>query len=154
MKHVKKSLLIGTAAITSGMIGLTAAGIASAANTQVGKESIISKIADKLHLSTDQVKNVLSEYRKDEQSLRQNRRLDELAAAVADGKLTQEQANYIKNAWHNISSAEDALRSSNGDKTELRQKLRDLKNSLKTWEQQQNLNVGNILKVESSKVKS
>lgn len=145
MNIAKKSLLVGAGVATIGLAGLSGAGVASAASSAStsGNNSLVDKIASTFNLDKSKVQAVFDQNRADRMANMETKRADALKQAVADGKITQAQADHITAAWKEI----DALRGttkpqdmSQATRDQIKQKMDDLRD----WIKAQNIDMRSL----------
>jgi hypothetical protein len=90
----KKLLIIPAAALIVGGLSLSTTQ-ASAFNKSFSDHPMISKIAEKFGLDEAEVQGFMEEQREAKQAEMQEKFMEKLNAAIADGKLTQEQKELI-----------------------------------------------------------
>jgi gas vesicle protein len=106
--QLKRSLLVGAAVATS-VAGVAGVGLASAdtlsTNTSSSSSSsIVDKLADKFHLNKSDVQAVFDEDHAAHRTQMEADQKQRLADAVADGKLTQAQADHITSVMNDINT--------------------------------------------------
>lgn len=132
--NIKKPLLATGALAVVSLAGLGTAGIASATtdtSTSSGS-SIIEKLATKFNLNTDEVKAVFEEDRTAREAERAADRATDIADAVKDGDITQEQADHITAALKEIDTLRGATSPRDEDDT-VRDQIRDKMDELRDW---------------------
>ncbi len=92
MKKTKKLMLAGMAAVPILSFGSIAAAASSDTNPQ---DSLVEKIATKFNLNKDEVKAVFDEEHFARRAEHEQEFADQLADAVSEGELSQEQADKI-----------------------------------------------------------
>ncbi|OGY23706.1 MAG: hypothetical protein A2172_00065 [Candidatus Woykebacteria bacterium RBG_13_40_15] len=113
-----KSLLIAVAALALGAT-LGVAGLNSIrAATDSSGSSLVENLAEKFNVSTDEVKGVFEQTREERQAEMKKQVEENLAQAVKDGKITQEQKETIQAKQSAIEKKMEEVRS-------LRQDLHD-----------------------------
>lgn len=150
--NYKKPLLIVAAATVATVGSLGAVGAVSAATDNSAAassgtnpmSSLVEKIASKFNLNQDDVAAVFDEARSEREAEMKQERSDRISQAVTDGSLTQEQADYITAALAEI----DSLRGDGNPEDEndtTREQIRTKMDTLRTWAEQQNLELRNII---------
>lgn len=139
-KTSKKRVLAGSAIIALGLV-FAGAGVSKAANATAGAgnpmSSLVNAIATKFNLSTTDVQAVFDEQRAQMEKEHEQAFADRLKQAVADGKITQDQADKITAKKAELES----LRSSMEGKTEdeKRAAMKTQMDSLKNWATENNI---------------
>jgi hypothetical protein len=101
----KRVLLAGATVAAIGIATAGSVGLASAATaTTDSNASIVEKLATRFSLDQDEVQAVFDEEREAREAEMKQRQQERLSQAVADGKLTQEQADHITAAMEEIKS--------------------------------------------------
>lgn len=98
MTKTKKSMIAAAIVATLGMGAFGATSVFAASDTsavQNPMQNLVTAIAEKFHLNTADVQAVFDEQHAAMQEQHQENVADHLAKAVADGKLTQAQADAI-----------------------------------------------------------
>ncbi|HSX32525.1 MAG TPA: hypothetical protein VLF43_04625 [Candidatus Saccharimonadales bacterium] len=121
---LKKPLLIAGAVATIGVAGLTGLGVASAATSTSGNDSLVSKIATKFGLKEADVQAVFDADKTEHEAERQAAFSERLQTLVDNGKITADQKTLIENKAKELQSARE---------TEM--------NDLKTWASQQGIDM-------------
>ncbi len=133
--NLRKRTLLASAAVAAVGIGtLGTMGMASAATPAEdgGSSSIIDKLVSKFSLNKEEVQAVFDEARTERETEMKANQAERRAQAITDGKLTQEQADYITKAVAEI----DALRgdSSPEDKDDtVHDQVKAKMDALRTW---------------------
>ncbi|MGB4759356.1 MAG: hypothetical protein WBP26_04865 [Candidatus Saccharimonadales bacterium] len=145
MAQLKKSLVISAAVLGLGLTGLGTVGAVSAASntSSTGESSLVEKIANKFGLDKSKVQAVFDEDRDEHRAEMKEKRLEELKQAVTDGKLTQAQADHITSVQNEI----ETLMGDGSPKdmsTETRDAIKQKMDDLKTWAEEQNLDLKEI----------
>jgi hypothetical protein len=138
-KTTKKRVLAGSAIIALGLM-FAGASVSKAANSTDGKNpmnSLIQAIATKFNLSTTDVQAVFDEQRVQMEKEHEQVFADRLTQAIADGKLTQDQADKITAKRAEL----EALRTSLDGKTEdeKRAAAKTQMDALKDWATENNI---------------
>ena len=108
---IQKPLLVLGAVTGITVAGLTGLGVASAASSSSGQDSIIDKLASKFNLNRDEVAAVFQEAKTEHQAERQQKLDDRLTQAVKDGKITEEQKAKILAKLDELQKTRDAWKS-------------------------------------------
>jgi len=130
MTTTKKLVLAGLTIASISGAGLFTQNV-FAQNTQ-DTTGLASKIAAQFNLNENEVKTVLEQYRVEKQAEREAKFTEQLDKALADGQLTQEQKDKILAKRQELKAAMDAAKASS-DKAELKQKMKELRESSKAW---------------------
>ncbi len=146
MKYLKSALLTGVSVTT---LGLSGAGVASAhaangAATQP-RESLATRIATKFNLNKDDVQKAIEQYRSEHKADIVAKRTAALQQAVADGKLTQAQADYITNAWKEIDSLVVTAKQTNDKNSDAWKAVKQKVDDLKQWAKEQKISSQYVL---------
>lgn len=120
--NIKKPLLVVGAITSIGVAGIAGNGLVSAETNSSGTNSLITKIAQKFNLKTEDVQAVFDEDRTAKQAERQAEVEKNLAQAVTDGKLTAEQKDKIIAKQKELQTAREAEGDIMKDKTETERK--------------------------------
>ncbi len=139
MNIIKSALLTGVG-ITTLSLGTTGIASAHSGATQQSQDTLSARIAVKFNLSQTDVQNIIDQYRSDHKAEFGAKRAEKLQRAVADGKITQVQADYITNAWKEIDTLVDQAKSSDSENNsevwkQVKQKVEDLR----TWAKDQGI---------------
>jgi polyhydroxyalkanoate synthesis regulator phasin len=141
----KRTLIAGAAVAAVGLAGIGGVGLASAAtNSNSTGTSIVDKIATKFNLNKDEVQAVFDEEHKEHRAEMQQDRADRLAESVKDGKLTQEQADYITAAFKEIESLMGNARpgeQSDGTHEQIKAKM----DALHTWAKENDVDLPDLV---------
>lgn len=135
--NIKKPLLVLGAVTGIGLAGVTGLGVASAAPSNSGTDSIIDRIATKFNLNKDQVAAVFEEEKAARQAEHQQKAEERLTQAVKDGKITEEQKTKILAKLEELKSNREAMK----DKTpaERRAAMQERRASLEQWAMDNNI---------------
>lgn len=106
----KQTLAIAGAIGTIGLAGLTGLGIASAHAGNPQQGSLISKIAEKFGLNTDDVQAVFDENKAELEAEHQSQVSEHLQSAVDDGTITTEQKTLIEQKLQELKDSREAHR--------------------------------------------
>lgn len=144
MNISKRTLVAGAAIAAVGMAGVGGVGLASAATNSAADgstgTSIVDKIATKFDLNKDEVKAVFDEDRAAHMAEMQQHQKERLAQAVTDGKITQEQADYITAAKAEIEALMgNASPEDESDTT--REQIKTKMDALRTWADDNDINM-------------
>lgn len=144
MNISKRTLAAGAAITAVGMAGVGSVGLVSAATNSAADgsagTSIVDKIATKFNLNKDEVKAVFDEERSAHHVEMKEKRVERLAQAVTDGKLTQEQADHITAALAEIESLMSGAtpgERSDEDHEQIKAKM----DALRTWAEDNDIDV-------------
>lgn len=139
--NMKRSLLIGVSVASAGLAGIGGAGVASALSpTDTGSTSIVDKLASRFSLDKDEVQKVFDEAHQERHLKMEARQQERLAQAVADGKLTQAQADYITAATKEISELMQQAKSSETSDA-VRTQVREKAESLRDWAKENDIDM-------------
>lgn len=131
--NMKRSLLIGVSVASAGLAGVGGVGVASAMTpTDTNSTSIVEKIASKFNLDKDEVQKVFDEVHEERHAEMQAKQQERLTQAVADGKLTQEQADHIMTSTKEITELMQQAKSSDANET-VRAEVREKVDALRDW---------------------
>lgn len=138
-KTSKKRVLAGSAIIALGLVfaGTSSARAANANGGTNPMSNLVQAIATKFNLNTSDVQAVFDEQRAQMEKEHEQMFADRLKQAVADGKLTQDQADKITAKKAEL----EALRTSLSGKTEdeKRAAMKTQVDALKTWATENNI---------------
>lgn len=140
--NIKKSLLVAGAVTSISAAGLVGNSVVSAeANTSTGSETLVSKIAKKFNLKTEDVQAVVDEDRKAHQAEHTANVEKDLSQLVTDGKITAEQKDKIVAKQKELQSQREADRDSMKNKTEAERKaaMDAKKAELEKWAKDNNI---------------
>jgi hypothetical protein len=115
--NIRKPLLIAGALTTIGAAGLAGNSMILAESGTSGAESLVSKIAQKFNLKTEDVQAVFDEEKSTHEAERQAKMEEKLNQAVTDGKLTAEQKDKIIAKHKELQTQMEADREAMKDKT-------------------------------------
>jgi hypothetical protein len=136
MNKTRKNVILGSGiALTLALAGIGITHAASATTSSNPMSSLVSAIAAKFNLDTVDVQAVFDEQRANMEKGRQQMEADRLKQAVADGKLTQEQADKIIAKKAEL----EALHLSLEGKPEERDTLKAQMDTLKQWASDNNI---------------
>lgn len=140
MNISKRTMLASAAVVAIGIAGVGGVGVASAATSSDSSTStsIVDKIATKFNLNKSDVQAVFDADRTDHQAEMQAKMAERLAQAVTDGKLTQEQADYITNALKDIQSLMGTA-SPDDASDDTRDEIKTKMEALRTWATDNNI---------------
>lgn len=93
--HIKKAVLVVGAVTSVGLAGLASVNSVSAA-TDTSGNSLVSKIAQKVNLSEDDIQAVFDQDKTEREATREQHLSDRLQSAVDDGELTAAQKSTIE----------------------------------------------------------
>jgi hypothetical protein len=138
---IKRSLLVGatiaTVTLGGGSLAFAATGTSSSSG-ESGVSSLVSKLSEKFNLNQAEVQAVFDENREAMQAEREAEQKERLAIAVADGDLTQEQADHIQ-------SVQDEIKALMGDSEpksasdDIREQIRTKMEELRTWAEENDI---------------
>lgn len=139
---MKRPLLVGATLATLTMAGVGGLGMASAATStsSSGGTSIVDKIAAKFNLNKSDVQAVFDADRQEHEAQMKADQKERLAQAVKDGKITQDQSDYITKALDEI----DALRGDSDPRAEsdtVRDQIKTKLDALRDWAKQNNVDM-------------
>lgn len=128
---MKKQLLIATTAVTIGLAGIAGVGMASAQGGFGNHDNLVTALANKFSLKTDEVQAVFDEQHTANQAERQAEYQNKLDQAVTDGKLTQEQADLLSTKHAEMTTFMNSLK----DKTseERRDAMQAQREDFRQW---------------------
>ena len=126
-RRIRQSLLAGVAATSLGLAGIAGAGVASADSDTSGRASLTGESATKFNANGGQVAAVFAAGR-----------ASRLKQAVADGKITQTQADYIMGVQKDI----DGLMAGTGPRQQTDAERANVKakiDALRAWARANNI---------------
>ena len=135
---MKKHLVAAGIATAVGITGLTGIGIANAATTTTSTNpmsSLVDAIATKFNLNKTEVQAVFDAQRTEMQAQREAEIKKEVAQLVADGKLTQDQADKINAKRAELQKEREALKDAATTKTreEMKSEMDAKRTELEAW---------------------
>jgi hypothetical protein len=137
----KRTLIAGAAVAAISLAGVGSVGLASAATSDsTNGTSIVDRLATKFNLSKTDVQAVFDEDRSAHEADMQQHMEERLTQAVTDGKLTQDQADHIKQVAAEIKTLVGNKRPDEMDDA-TRQQVKDKLDALRTWAQQNNVDM-------------
>lgn len=139
--NIKKPLLLAGAITSIGVAGLAGNSLVSAQSNTTGSETLVSKIAKKFNLKSEDVQAVFDEERKSHEAEHAAQIEKELTQLVTDGKLTAEQKDKIIAKQKELQSQREADRGTMKDKTDAdRKTTMDAKKAeLEKWAKDNNI---------------
>jgi len=142
MQIKKRTMVAGAMAVAVGLAGAGSVGLVSAAasNNTGGGTSIVDKIATKFNLNKSDVQAVFDEDRESHEADMQARMQERLSQAVTDGKLTQDQADYITQAMAEIKSLTKGQRPDEMDQS-TKDQLKAKMDALRAWAQENDIDL-------------
>jgi uncharacterized membrane protein YhiD involved in acid resistance len=147
MSIPKRTMWAGAAIAAVGMASVGGVGVASAAtissNDSSSQSSLVDKIATKFNLNKSDVQAVFDQDKTDHQAEMQQKVAERLAQAVKDGKITQEQSDYITNALKDIQTLM-ATTSPDQQTDATRQQIKDKMDALRSWAKDNNIDANYI----------
>lgn len=153
MNKLKSALIIGAGVATVGVGGGSLAATSSAmsgstsASTSVHASwkdefdtKLASALAAKYDLNTDEVKGVIDEVRA---QIIDEKRFATLQQALSDGKVTQDQYDYVVAAVKEIGSLRDDYRQAITDqqRADIKAELKTKTTDLRTWLEEQDISM-------------
>ena len=143
---LKKGIVTATAATTmaSGLLG-TAAFAQEVDAPEVQRVSIMERLAERFNLNLDEVKTFFKEIKQKRHENKRERRGEKieerLRTAVANGNLTEEQAQRIIAKMQELKSEKEGLRDTLKDMTpeERREYMQAHKDRIQTWAQENDI---------------
>jgi hypothetical protein len=139
--NIKKPLLIAGAISTVGFAGLAGSNLVSAQSNASGTDSLVTKIAQKFNLKTEDVQAVFTEDRNAKQAEHQAATEKELAQAVTDGKITADQKDKLIAKQKELQTSMETNRDAMKDKTDAERKaaMDAQRTSLEQWAKDNNI---------------
>ncbi len=132
MKFIKSALLTGAGVIA---LSLSGAGVASAYSSEGGQKRFQgshSARTEKRPTNQANAQNTTKQNHADRWAEIVAKRTAKLQQAVASGQITQDQANYITNAWNEIDKIRADTKLS-GNKEEAKKQIKQKLDDLKIW---------------------
>lgn len=142
MKISKTMIAAGlvTTVATGSIIGTSLA----SAHTTSNQQSIVDKIAEKFSLNTEDVQAVFDEAKEERHQEIETKRAEHIATLVAEGTLTQEQADLLKVKHEELHAARNSLKEQDLTKEEFHEQMKALKEEFNTWAEEQGINLESI----------
>lgn len=135
---LRKPLMLAAAAVTIGMAGTGLA--VNAASAETGEGTLADKIAQKFNLNKDEVKAVFEEHHKVKKAEHKANMEQKLNAAVAEGKLTEDQKSKILAKLEELkANPPDKSALENMSKEERRAQMQQRHDELKKWAADNNI---------------
>jgi Trk K+ transport system NAD-binding subunit len=120
--NIKKPLLVAGAVTSISAAGLVGNNMVSAATTTDDNNSLVTKIAQKFNLKTEDVQAVFDADKQEKNTERQANLEKELSQLVTDGKLTAEQKDKIIAKQKELQANRETNKDTMKDKTEAERK--------------------------------
>lgn len=134
---IKKSLMVAGAVASIGLAGATGLHSVSAESQQAG---LVDKLAQKFNLSKEDVQAVVDEHHQEKKAEHQARIEQKLNAAIAEGKLTEEQKHKILAKLEELKENQpDKSELENLSKEERKAQLQQRHDELKKWAADNNI---------------
>jgi len=139
----KKHLIYVIPAMILGGALLAGATVVGAQSAEGNYPSIVQKLADRFNLNLEDVKSVFAENRQEVQLQMEENFQNALDEMVADGKITQEQEEAILEKREEMQGLKEELKDLEPE--ERQAKMHELRDEVKQWLEENNLNPGLIM---------
>lgn len=116
-------------AITAGSYG--ASTVFASSNNQFKGGDLVQRLVDHFNLNQDEVDQVVSQFRDEQQQEREQEVQANLSEAVQNGTITEEQKNLILQKHSEIQNKMEALRDS--DPETRRTQMREVQDEMRQW---------------------
>ena len=142
---MNKKIVIGTTltAVAISILVPVAMSLPTSAYSQTGSSSLVDQLVSKFNLNKDDVQEVFDASHTEQENQAQNNQAEKLAAAVTDGKITQDQADKITAKLAEMKTERENNRDAMADKTEAeREESMELKKTeLSTWAKENDIDI-------------
>lgn len=137
-RHLLAAGLVSTIAASS-IIGLQA--VYAQSDTTNRHDNLIDKIATKFNINREEVEAVFNEQHDEMEQERKTKREEYLQTKVDDGTITAEQKTALLEKLDALHENMEAAREQNISREETREKLDALREELKTWADEQGIDL-------------
>jgi len=146
----KYLLYVATPVLAVSLLGMLAASGASAASDPSKPfGDLISAIATKFNVSVDSVKQLFVDHMAKRQENREAKFQENLSQSVADGELTQDQANAITAKKADVGTQIEALQGSS--ESDRKTEMKEIRTSLKQWSDDNNISLRYMMPIKGFK---
>ncbi|MBI3494958.1 hypothetical protein HY004_03185 [Candidatus Saccharibacteria bacterium] len=149
MNKLKTSVIAGVLT-TVGTVGLVGVSAHAATTTSTDPQSdLISKIAKKFNLKSDEVKQVFDDAHKEREAERSAKLSENLQKKVDDGTITADQKTKLEAKFKELKTKHEAEReankSSKPDRAAMKQKMESERAELKAWATQNGIDLDRVM---------
>lgn len=134
---------VGAAIVVGSMLAVNAAS-AHGGGTAEQQAERTSAIAERFNLDESEVEAFMEERRAERQVERLAERAEQLAALVADGTLTQEQADELTALRDEIQAEVSALKESDADREEIKTLMDENRAAIESWAEAEGLDLESL----------
>ena len=149
MNKLKTSVIAGVLT-TVGTVGLVGVSANAATNTD-SQSDLVSKIAKKFNLKSDEVKQVFDDAHKEHEAERSAKLSENLQKKVDDGTITADQKTKLEAKFKELKTKHEAEREaskgSKPDRAAMKQKMESERAELKAWATQNGIDLDKVMPV-------
>lgn len=128
---------IGVAIIAGSMLAVNA----TSAHSNAGSDERINGIAERLGIDSGDVKAAFEAEKEERRAERQEKHAEHMASLIADGTLTQEQADALETKRAELREAKEALKDQDLSREEVRAQMKTIHEEFKAWAEEQGINL-------------
>ena len=132
---------VGAAIVVGSMFAVNAVGAHSGGDVS---DDRAAAIAEKLGVNSDQVKEAFEEIHAEKKAEREEQKAEHLAGLIADGTLTQEQADALQAKHEELREAKEALKEQDLTREEIREQMQEAKDEFRAWAEEQGIDLEEI----------
>ena len=132
---------VGAAIIAGSMLAVNAA---NAHGNIADSEARVSEFAERFDLNEDEVKSYFEEKREQRQNEREEQHAEHLSSLVADGSITQQQADALSAKKDEMRDAREALHGQDLTKEEMHERMQQAREDFNTWADEQGIDLDSI----------
>lgn len=135
---------VGAAIVAGSMFAVNAAGAHNIGSGDGNKSERISALAEKLGVDEASVESAFSELKEEKQAERKAKHAKHIASLVADGTLTQEQADALSAKREELKAAKETLNDQDLSRAEIKEQMESAREEFKAWAEEQGIDLESI----------
>ncbi len=132
---------IGAGIIVGSMLAVNAASAHNAGGTDEKQAERVSELAERFNLDENELKTYFEEQKAEHEAEHQQKQEERLASLVAEGKLTQAQADALKAKREEMKASFEAAKDQNLTREERRTQMKQNRDDFKTWADSQGIDL-------------
>lgn len=130
---------VGAAIVAGSMLAVN---FASAQSNKSDRQSeLVSRLSTELNVDSSAVQSVFDEIKQEKMAEREAKMEEHMSTLVAEGKITQEQADALKAKKEEMQTAREALRDQDLTREEIHKQMEQTLEEFKTWAESQGIDL-------------